>query len=421
MRRVIVVGAGVIGLCCAYELRHRGAAVTVLDKQEPGAGCSSGNSGWIVPSLSTPLPAPGLLKTALSWVVKRDSPIRIQPRLDRALASWLLEFQRCCNDRAYLAGLSALRQLNRQTFTLYDALRADGVEFETHQSGLLFVFKTPAALSKTREEMIAMAARCGYEPPRLLTAEEMREFEPGLSRDICGGLFIGEERHVRPESLTASLAARLRALGVSIHSGSAVTTIRARGDRVDVVTADQQTFTGDQLLIAAGVWSGRLGGQIGSPLPIQAGVGYSVTVRQPAVGIRHALYLFETKLACSPFFGALRIAGSMDLRAIDASIDRSRFVSLWRAAAGYMDLGHEPQNGTAWTGMRPLLPDGLPVIGRSERCDSVYFATGHGMLGITLAPATAAAIADEMCLGRMNPDLAAFSPARFGRPRNHVA
>ena len=421
MRRVIVVGAGVIGLCCAYELCRRGTAVTVLDKQEPGAGCSSGNSGWIVPSLSTPLPAPGLLKTALSWLTKRDSPIRIQPRLDRGLASWLLEFQRCCSERKHLAGVSALRQLNRKTFTLYDALRTDGIEFETHRTGLLFVFKTPAALNKTREEIIAMAARCGYEPPRLLAAEEMREFEPGLSRGICGGLFIGEERHVRPESLTASLAARLRALGVSIHSGSAVTTIRAQGARVDAMTADKQIFEGDQLLIAAGVWSGRLGGQIGSPLPIQAGVGYSFTVPQPAVGVRHALYLFETKLACSPFHGALRIAGGMDLRAIDAAVDRSRFVSLWRAAADYLDLGHEPQNGTAWMGMRPLLPDGLPVIGPSKWCDNIYFATGHGMLGITLAPATASAIADAMCFGLMDPDLATFSPARFGRPRDHVA
>lgn len=421
MRRIIVVGAGVIGLCCAYELCRRGASVTVLDKQEPGQGCSSGNSGWIVPSLSVPLPAPGLLKAALSGVIRRDSPIRIQPRLDRSFAEWLLEFRRCCNESAYLSGARAFLHLNRETFALYDRLQADGIDVEIHRTGLLFAFKTLSALRQTRDDVAAVAARCGYEQPRMLTAEEMREFEPALSRSVCGGLFIGEERHVRPETLVSSLLTRMRAMGVAIHAGSAATLVRVRGSHIEVETADGQAFDGDQLLIAAGVWSGRLGTQIGCPLPIQAGAGYSLTVRHPPVGIRHALYLFEAKLACSPFRDALRIAGNMDLRGIDAAVDVDRIASIRRAASRYLDEWASARDETAWMGMRPILPDGLPAIGRTDAFENVYFATGHGMLGVTLAPATAAAIADSMCFGRTDPGLAAFSPGRFSRKRDHAA
>ena len=421
MRRVIVVGAGIIGLCCAYELRRRGAAVTVLDKQDPGTGCSSGNSGWIVPSLSTPLAAPGLIKAALSWVARRNSPIRIEPRLDRALGGWLLEFRRFCNAGAYLAGVTALVHLNRRTFAFYDALQADGMEFEVHRSGLLFVFKTPIALGKMRDDMTEMAARCGYEQPRVLTADEMRGFEPGLSRSVCGGLFVAEERHVRPETLTAALVARLRDLNVDVHSRSAVTTMQARDAHVTVVTSDGESFEGDCLLIAAGVWSGHLGRQIGCPLPIQAGVGYSVTAPEPPGAIRHALYLFEAKVACSPFHDTVRIAGNMDLRGIDAAVDEKRIASLRRAAAAYLEIRPPTHGETAWMGMRPMLPDGLPVIGRAPRFDNVYFATGHGMLGVTLAPATAAALADDICSGRTDPDLDAFSPGRFTKRHSHAA
>ncbi len=413
MRRIVVVGAGIIGLCCAYELRRRGAMVTVLEQGKAGAGCSAGNSGWIVPSLSTPLPAPGLLGTSLSWMLKRDGPFSIRPRIDPALARWLWHFSRCCNERIYRAGVLAMTRLTRGTPASYDALQADGVEFEMHRAGLLFVFRTEAGLRGTVEDVAAMAARCGYRQPEVLTANEVRLLEPGVSESISGGLFLAEERHIRPETLTAGLVKRLRERGVEIQSGAGVTGLQKRGAHVTAVTTRAQVFEADQFLIAAGVWSDRLAKQVGCVLPLQAGAGYSVTVRNPLVTFRHSLYLFEAKLACSPFSSALRIAGTLDLCGLDAPVDRGRIASITRSADRYLNGWRGAQGETTWMGMRPLLPDGLPAIGRAPGADNVYVATGHAMLGMTLAPATALAVADAMCSGTDDPELAAFSPARF--------
>jgi D-amino-acid dehydrogenase len=294
-----------------------------------------------------------------------------------------------------------MTRLNRDTLTLYDALKADGIEFEMHRSGLLFVFRTEVGLRGVLDDVGAMAALCGYEQPDALTANEVRLLEPGLSQSISGGLLVAEERHIRPETLTAGLVKRLRELGVEIQSGLGVTGFHKRGGRVNAVTTSARVFEADQFLIAAGVWSDRLAKQLGCFLPLQAGTGYSVTVRNPPVRFQHSLYLFEVKLACSPFSGALRIAGTLDLCGLDATVDQGRIASITRSADGYLD-GWRGENGEdAWMGMRP------------PGADNVYVATGHAMLGITLAPATAVAVADAMCSGKDDPELAAFSPGRF--------
>ncbi len=413
MRRVIVVGAGVIGLLCAYELSRRGATVTVLDKGEPGAGCSAGNSGWIVPSLSTPLPAPGLVKTSLTWMLKRESPVYIRFRMDPALIRWLWGFWQRCNEQDYRRGVTAMAGLNKHTMALYDALEADGIEFEMHRSGLLFVFVTETAMRNVLEDLGAMAAQCGYQSPRTLTAEEVRHLEPGLSRNICGGILIGEERHLRPESLTAGLKRRLSELGVEVRPGIGVTGVQRIGRNIKAVTAGDRVFEADQFLIAAGAWSGPLAKQLECPIPIQAGAGYSVTVPNPALKLQRSIYLFEAKVACSPFHGALRIAGTMELCGIDAAFNPGRLAAMQRATNSYLPGWQDGGPQSEWMGMRPLTPDGLPVIGRAPGYDNAYFATGHAMLGITLAPATAAVIAEAMCSGRESPEFQALSPTRF--------
>jgi D-amino-acid dehydrogenase len=136
----------VIGLCCAVALHQRGAAVTVLDSGPPERAASHANAGWIVPSLAGPVPAPGLVATSLRWMLKPDSPLYVQPRPDPAFLRWLIAFWRRCNPRDYAAGLAAIGELGRQTLTLYDRLRAAGVTFEEHKSGLLFVYRDPRAL-----------------------------------------------------------------------------------------------------------------------------------------------------------------------------------------------------------------------------------------------------------------------------------
>jgi D-amino-acid dehydrogenase len=155
-QRVVVVGAGIVGLCTAYSLRQRGAAVTVLEAESPGAGASSGNAGWLVPSVATPLPTPGLARTALRWMLGSSGPLSIRPRLDPALARWLWTFWRSCSPQAYARGLAATAELNREAVRRYDAMEADGVRFELYREGVIVLYLEETALEKDWRALEAM-------------------------------------------------------------------------------------------------------------------------------------------------------------------------------------------------------------------------------------------------------------------------
>ena len=187
MARVVVVGAGVIGLCCAYALRRRGLEVVVLDGGSPGGGASLGNGGWICPSLSGPIPAPGLIATSLRWLARPDSPFSIRPRLDPRFLRWLWAFRGRCNARDYRRGLEAVAGLNERTMELFDAMAADGVAFEMHRQGLLFLFRTPAAARAERRDLLRLE-RHGQAPARWLDPAALRAEEPGVSDAVIGGL-----------------------------------------------------------------------------------------------------------------------------------------------------------------------------------------------------------------------------------------
>ncbi|HEY6103575.1 MAG TPA: FAD-dependent oxidoreductase, partial [bacterium] len=325
MSRVVIVGAGVIGLMCAYELRRNGFEVTVLDRSVPGSGCSSGNMGWIVPSFARPLPAPGLVRQSIRRMFDRSSPLHIAPRADLSLARWLWRFWRHCNSRDYHAGLEALVHLAVPAMTILDRLRREGVEFEMHESGVLFLFLSRAARDEVQQDLEFMGREVGV-TPQPLESHEVRELEPRVHAEVAGGILVGQERHVRPESLVAGLLRRLQDMAVEIRAGVSVTGARydtgpaaadmrnvRAGTRsaVALVTSDGEVG-GDLFLIAAGAWSGALSAALGVPLPIQGGKGYSITIDRPTWRPARALYLDEARVALSPFEGQLRVGGTME-------------------------------------------------------------------------------------------------------------
>lgn len=414
MSRTVVIGAGVVGLLSAYELRRRGEQVTIIDKGEPGAACSAGNAGWIVPSFSGPLPGPGLKGGMLRSMLDPEAPVRVRPCLSREVARWLWTFWRRCNQLDYRAGYDAVASLNRRTMALYDALQADGVAFEMHHEGLLFVFLSEASRDHHAEDLALMQAH-GYPPPRAVSAADVRHLEPGVAPAVIGGLYLEGERHVRPETLAAGLVRRLSQMGVEIRSRLEATGVRRRGRTVHAVMTAEGDAEADRVLLAAGAWSGRLARQFGFPLPMLPGKGYGITVARPALRLGRPLQLSEAKVACSPFRDALRVAGTVEMTSPTPAAAQRRIAALRRAAGRYLTGWERGEAQVEWMGMRPFLPDGLPAIGRAPGYDNLYVAAGHGMLGITLGPASGAAIADLMCLGHTDVDLAPFDPSRFGR------
>jgi D-amino-acid dehydrogenase len=254
----------------------------------------------------------------------------------------------------------------------------------------------------------------GYEVPDPLSGAEVRKLEPALSGDVVGGLLVKEERHVRPESLNQGLLARVKELGVEVRTQAEVgDVVRANGRLTAVVTGDGPV-EGDHFVIAAGAWTAPLGRVFGYSVPVEAGKGYSVTFERSAVRIHRPLYLGEVKVGVTPYDGGLRIAGTMELSGINERLDGRRVDAIRRNAEKYLPGVSQAGAGEEWVGMRPLTPDGLPLIGRVPGADNIYMATGHAMLGMTLAPATAAVIGELIMGGESTLDITPFDPGRFG-------
>lgn len=417
--RTVIVGAGAIGLSAAWELSRRGEEVLIVDRGEPGAACSAGNAGWITPSISTPLPAPGLVGTSMRWMLKRDSPLYIQPRVDPRFAAWLTRFWRNCSPRAFHAGIAAMAALNSRTMPLFDEWHEHGIDFEMHEAGLLFLGLSREAVERTAEE-IGLLAQYGYERPRVLSRSEVLEMEPGLAAGVAGGFHVKAERHIRPETLSAGLAARLRAEGVEIRSGVNVTGAETWAGRIAGIQTSSGSIAADRVLIAAGAWSGRVAERFGFHLPIEAGKGYSITIDHPTRKLAHPLDLIEARVAITPFSDGLRLAGTMELSGLNLRIQPQRVEAIRRAGDRYLGDWRGGKE-KVWVGMRPLTPDGLPAIGQVPGRDGLYVAGGHQMLGITMAPATGEVIAELMTTGTSEIDLRPFDPGRFDRRLRRTA
>ena len=411
MSRTIVIGAGVIGLACAYSLRRRGRDVVVVDMGLPGEACTRGNAGWITPSLSAPIPAPGLTWTSIRWMLKSDSPLYISPPAAPGLARWLWRFWRHCNPRDFIAGLHAVATLNQSTHAAFAQLERDGVAFELYRDGLLFVFKDERYMENVRREF-DYHQHYGYQVPPRLSGAEIRRLEPAVSEAVTTGFLVKEESHVRPETLAAGYLAKLGELGVEVKTGVRVTRAATSRGRATGIETDAGSLSGDEVLVAAGAWSGQVTELFGVALPVQAGKGYSITVNGGGPTLARPVYLGEARIGCSPFAGAVRFAGTMELSGINTTLDRRRVAGIRRGIRDYLAQPLGETEGTEWVGMRPLTPDGMPMLGKVPGFDNVFLATGHAMLGVTLAPVTGELMADLMT-GVGSPIAKPFDPGRF--------
>jgi D-amino-acid dehydrogenase len=413
--KVAVVGAGVVGLACALELRREGADVVVVDRGEAGGGTSRGNAGWVVPSLTSPLPAPGMVREGLRQLVTGGDAFVLRPSVDPAYVRWLWTFWRSCSEERFAAGVLALLALNTRTLDLFDRYRDEGIDFEMHATGLVVAALTNDGLehySRIFESLHDLGYRGG--DVKGLDGPALHELEPALDPNgVAGGLHAVVDRHVRPETLTAGLAAKLRADGVEIREHSELTGLHGRGGRWQL-RAGGEAFDVDRVVVAAGVATARLLRRLGAKVPLQGARGYSVVVEGAGAPPRHALYLAEAKLGLSPFAAGVRIAGVFELGARDTAVPAGMGRKLAAAAAPYLSgwraEGAIPE---AWAGLRPATPDGLPLIGPVPGLDGLYLATGHGMVGVTLAPATAALLAPLVVRGESAPELSPFALSRF--------
>jgi D-amino-acid dehydrogenase len=315
---------------------------------------------------------------------------------------------------AFRKGLLATAELSARTFQLFDDLSQRGVNFEQHRKGLVFVFRSKDELHRDLE-VLELLRPFGYSPAAL-DPSEVQDLEPAVREDIAGGIWISQERQVRPDDLVMALGKQLLNDGVALQEGVAVDAIEAAAGVVKGVHARGRVIPADAVVIAAGVWMPRLLRDLKIRIPIEPGKGYSLDFLSPRMEIAHALYLYEARVAVTPFEGRIRLAGTMELSGINDQIVHERVDAIVDAAATYLkNWPIDCERGRPWTGMRPMTPDGLPVIGRVPSLENLFLAGGHAMLGVTLGPVTGEELAELIVSERMPPVLAPFDPQRFAR------
>jgi D-amino-acid dehydrogenase len=341
-----------------------------------------------------------------------SGPLAVRPSLDPSYLRWLWRFRANCTRERWREGARALVDLNRRTIELLAAYAAAGVAFESHGAGLLLAAHAEAKLD-TYRRLFADLRALGFDGGvSELTAAEARAREPSLSPALAGAVLTELDRWVRPETLTHGLAAWLREHGVEVREQVAVH---------DVAGGRATTSAGhvdcDRVVVAAGIETAPFLRRLGVRVRLAPARGYSVTYDgDDAPAPRHALYLADALLGVSAYDGGVRLAGVFELGYHGAELDERRLRAMLASADPFF-AGWRPSKvapAARWAGLRPLTTDGLPLIGATPGDARVFVAAGHGMLGVTLAPATAALLAPLVLEGRDDPALAPFSPARRG-------
>ena len=408
----IVIGGGVVGAASAYYLAERGARVVLLERGELCSGASYGNAGWIFPSHGTPLPAPGVIRQALRWLLDPESPFYVKPRFDLELARWLLGFARAATAARALETLRLNRELSLASLALCAELAArPGIEFGFARRGLLVLCETESGLADAHHELEVLRALGGE--GRALSPAEVRAHAPRVAGAIAGGVLFPVDAHVQPARLVKVLAELAEARGARILTGHEVLLLEREGRRIARVHTTRGDFAADEVVLAGGAWSPDLVSALGLRLPVQGAKGYSVTVRCPSDFGETPLMLAETKVFVTPMGEVLRFGGTLELAGLDLSVNLRRVRAVQRAVARVLPGVEKEPHVETWRGLRPLTPDDRPILGRPRAFENLVIATGHGMSGISQGAITGKLVAELVCGERTSLDLLPFSPDRF--------
>lgn len=393
-RHAVVIGAGAIGMASAYFLQRSGWQVTVVDRGDVGRACSYGNACLIVPSHSDPIPGPGVIGQALRWMLSRTSPFYIRPRIDPGLAAWSWKFRKYCNEEAAMRGYDALVGLSRGSLELYqDLIATQEVEFFFQIRGLLVVYLTDEGMEKGRHDQ-EVAERHGFRA-RLLSRDQALDMEPALSSVVRGGLFTEGEAHGFSYGYVTALEQTIRTRGGCVMTQRPVAGVVVRNGRaVGVALTDPvEEIEGDVVVLAAGSWSPAIARGMGIEIPLQPAKGYSCTVDAFEGAPRVPVLIQERRVIVTPLDRRVRFGGTLELAGLDSTIDPRRYGAVIRAAREVLKSDVPLVNEEPWCGLRPVTPDGLPIIA-SARPEGLIVATGHAMLGFTQSPMTGKLVAE---------------------------
>ncbi|MDP5181948.1 FAD-dependent oxidoreductase [Blastococcus sp. BMG 814] len=410
-RQVAVIGAGVVGLSCAWFLQEAGVQVTVYERDTAGAGASWGNAGWLTPALTAPLPEPAVLRYGLRAVLSPRSPVYLPLRADGALLRFLTGFVAHSTARRWRAGMAAYVPLNERALEAFDVLAAAGVPAVTHPARpFLACFRREREAERLCGELEAIRDAGQEVSGHPITGWQARALEPALTDRVCAAVQIHGQRYLHPPEFVRSLAYAVRNRGGELVEGVGVSDLQHVSGGITVVTSSGERLWHDAVVVATGAELGRLAGRFGVRQPVQAGRGYSFSV--PAHQMPGGpLYFPAQRVACTPLGDRLRVAGMMEFRRHGDPLDPRRVAAIVDAVRPFLTGVDLDDRRNEWVGSRPCTPDGLPLAGATAS-PRVFVAGGHGMWGIALGPITGQLVAQTVLKGEAPPELSPFDPLR---------
>lgn len=414
--QVVVVGAGVIGLCSAWHCLKAGKRVTLVDRASEDAAleqsCSYGNAGMVVPSHFIPLAAPGIIGKGLKWLANPEGPFFIRPRASLDLVRWCKIFTSHATRRHVMESRELLRDLNLESRRLFIKMAEDaGVELT--ERGLLMLCQTDKGLeeeigvAKMANELGVSAEIC--DPARL------KELDGGIQMDVKGGVWFSQDCHLDPAAFMRGMRRKVVEMGAEIVTDAEVTGLSDEGGG-KVSLKGVVVPPHSQILLCCGAWTGDLLKSIGKRLPMLAGKGYSLTLNSPRELPALCSVLAEAKVAVTPINGQLRVAGTMEICGNDLSVNPRRIHGIVSSACQCFPALTEMdfQNVEPWSGLRPCSPDGLPYIGRVSGFNNLTVATGHSMMGLSMGPMTGRLVSEILSSQGPCLDIRKLDPMRFG-------
>jgi len=410
---ILIIGGGPVGLSCAYYLLKSGRQVTLLDAKEIGKGSGSGNAGHIVPSHIIPLAAPGVVTSALKWMLDpAHSPFGMKVSLDPNYLMWLLKFVLACsqdNVNRSIEPLNQLGQLSAKNFAQIIAEEKFNCAYQ--EAGLLDLFKTEKAFHEGQHEGEFMQKH-GI-PVSVYDRTKIHEVEPAAVNDVIGGVHFTGDAHLNPAVFLKLLSDRVRAMGAEMFENTAVTGFESAEGKVRVVRTSVGEFEAEQVILAAGALSPSVAKDLKLNILIQPARGYSMTMSATKTMPIHALILGERRIAVSPMGGLLRFTGRLEVGNYSMEPNPIWIQRIENSAREYLHLDEKLDVKETWAGLRPTTPDGVPIIGRSPKHSNVILATGHAMLGLSLAPGTGQVVAELINGQNTTFDLKSMTLDRF--------
>ncbi|WP_029351037.1 FAD-binding oxidoreductase [Bosea sp. 117] len=407
MSRILIIGAGIIGLCCARALRADGHDVVVLDRDPPGDKCSFGNAGGLGITEFIPASVPGLAWKVPGWLVDPLGPLSLRVAHFPKLVPWLLRFLKSGTWPGVGRITAALAPLAGRTYDDMLPLLAElGLMDDLHRVGALWVYDTAegfAADARFRELRRRYGVVCEE-----IDGAEARRMEPALSASVQYAMFTPQWSHVSdPKRIVDRLREHVEQRGVAIIRGEAEAIAGT-----ELMLADGRRLAFDRLVVAAGAWSSRFAAQLGDRVLLESERGYNTTLPEPGITLGREIIFAERAFVATPLDMGLRIGGAAEFAGLDAPPNYARSDALAELGRRYLP-GLNTKGGTRWMGHRPTTADSMPVIGRSPKRPDIVYAFGHGHTGLTFGPTTGRLVAELIADRPTAVDVAPFSIARF--------